>query len=168
MNIVKKYQPSLSGLMNLCDTNYMLLLKVLANKEQVGEQQCFLISDFLSYTLTIKEVTRYTSLIHIAQDSSRLFEHLDTKSKTKNKTKINVDLASLFRPSMVIRLYHDARMAEVISSQNVRQIKPRYDYPNADMHHPDEKQQINMFLKEWLQLCLQLGQIDLSLVDLRS
>jgi uncharacterized protein YqiB (DUF1249 family) len=165
MNVVRKYQPSLSGLMNLCDTNYMLLLKVLANKEHVGEQQCFFISDFLSYTITVKEVTRYTSLIHIAQDSSRLFNNITIK---KQKAKVNVDLASLFRPSMVIRLYHDARMAEVISSQNVRQVKPRYDYPNANMHHPDEKQQINLFLKEWLQLCLQLGQIDLSLADLRS
>ena len=156
MAAVKKYHPSLSGLMNLCDTNYMLLLKVLANKEEVNEQQCFFISDFLSYTFTIKEVTRYTSLVHIAQDSSRLFDST------------NIDLPTLFKPRMIIRLYHDARMAEVISSQNVRQIKPRYNYPNADMRHPDEKQQINLFLKEWLQLCLQLGQINLSIADLRS
>ena len=68
-------------------------------------------------------------------------------------------LADFFKPAMVVRLYHDARMAEVISSQDIKQIKPRYDYPNAAMHHPDEKQQINLFLKEWLQLCHELGQV---------
>lgn len=176
VSVVKKYQPNLSSLLNLCDTNYMLLLKILADKEHVGEQQCFFISDFLSYTIDIKEVTRYTSLISIAQDSSRLFtstkfktcsDPLKQKKHATNNNNVDEKIIKLFRPTMVVRLYHDARMAEVISSQNVRQIKPRYDYPNTDMHYPDEKKQINLFLKEWLQLCLQLGQIDISIAQLR-
>ena len=73
------------------------------------------------------------------------------------------NLAELFRPKMVVRLYHDARMAEVISNQDVQQIKPRYDYPNEKMHLPDEKQQVNYFLKEWLQLCLKLGQVNFDI-----
>ncbi|WP_281556306.1 DUF1249 domain-containing protein [Thalassomonas sp. RHCl1] len=142
-----RYQPRLSVLMNLCETNYMMLLKLLADKEQAGEQRCFFISDFISYSVTVDEVTRYTSLITIAQDA-----HIT-----------GCDLAKLLRPSMSIRLYHDARMAEVISSQDVYQVKPRYDYPNENMHQPDEKQQINLFLNEWLQLCLQLGQVNVPL-----
>lgn len=121
----------------------MLLLRVLADKEQVGEQRCFFISDFLSYRVQVNEVTKYTTLLTINQEA-------------------NIDgynLTALFRPKMVVRLYHDARMADVISNQDVQQIKPRYDYPNRQMHLPDEKQQINFFLKEWLQLCLQLGQV---------
>jgi hypothetical protein len=64
---------------------------------------------------------------------------------------------------MSIRLYHDARAAEVISSQGIRQVKPRYDYPNTNMHQEDEKQQINQFLNEWLHLCLCLGQVNVEL-----
>lgn len=162
-----KYRPSLSTLMNLCDTNYMLLLRLLADKEEVGEQRCFFISDFLSYTVEVKEVTKYTSLITIAQDALFLAKQKQTsneKSSTKtNKSGLYCD--SIFRPSMVIRLYHDARMAEVISSQDIRQVKPRYDYPNTQMHHPDEKQQMNVFLKEWLQLCHQLGQVKINFFD---
>ena len=158
-SIARKYQPSLSMLMNLCDTNYMLMLKILANRECIGEQRCFFISDFLSYTVTVKEVTRYTSLVSISQDANLLFNINQTSTVTKHASAI----AKLFRPSMVIRLYHDARMAEVVSSQDIRQIKPRYDYPNTDMHHPDEKQQINLFLNEWLHLCLRLGQVDITL-----
>lgn len=145
----KKYRPSLSGLMNLCDINYMLMLRILADNDAQGEQRNFFISDFLSYTVTINEVTRYTSLVTITQDASIMGQHL----------------SELFKPCMVVRLYHDARMAEVISSQDVRQIKPRYDYPNTTMHLPDEKQQINLFLKEWLQLCHELGQVDVPLFD---
>mgnify|MGYP005823727063 CR=1 FL=1 len=33
------------------------------------------------------------------------------------------------------------------------------------MHQPDEKQQINQFLKEWLQLCHQHGQVDVDSVS---
>lgn len=141
--VAKKYRPHLPTLMTLCEVNYMLLLRILADKEQVGEQRCFFISDFLSYRVKVNEVTKYTTLMTINQEANI---H-------------GYNLTELFRPKMVVRLYHDARMAEVISNQDVKQIKPRYDYPNDKMHLPDEKQQINYFLKEWLQLCLKLGQV---------
>jgi uncharacterized protein YqiB (DUF1249 family) len=145
--VTKKYRPHLPTLMALCEINYMLLLRVLADKEQVGEQRCFFISDFLSYRVTVNEVTRYTTLLTINQEANIQ----------------GYNLTELFRPKMVVRLYHDARMAEVISNQDVRQIKPRYEYPNDKMHLPDEKQQINYFLKEWLQLCLKLGQVHINM-----
>ena len=125
----------------------MLLLRILADKEQVGEQRCFFISDFLSYRITVNEVTKYTTLITINQEANIR----------------GYNLTELFRPKMVVRLYHDARMAEVISNQDVQQIKPRYDYPNEKMHLPDEKQQVNYFLKEWLQLCLKFGQVNFDI-----
>jgi uncharacterized protein YqiB (DUF1249 family) len=150
--VVKKYRPHLPTLMTLFEVNYMLLLRVLADKEQVGEQRCFFISDFLSYRVRVDEITKYTTLLTINQEASI---H-------------GYNLTALFRPKMVIRLYHDARMAEVISNQDVQQIKPRYDYPNNKMHLPDEKQQINYFLKEWLQLCLQLGQVQINLNILKK
>lgn len=146
---LRKYQPRLSTLMNLCDVNYMLLLKLLANNEEVGQTRHFFISDFLSYNIIINEVTRYTTLITINQNALILGENL----------------SHLFSPKMTIRLYHDARMAEVISSQDIRHVKPRYDYPNTKMHLPDEKEQINTFLKEWLQLCHKLGQVKISMFD---
>ena len=145
--VEKKYRPHLPTLMALCEINYMLLLRILADKEQVGEQRCFFISDFLSYRVTVNEVTKYTTLITINQEANIR----------------GYNLTELFRPKMVVRLYHDARMAEVISNQDVQQIKPRYDYPNERMHLPDEKQQVNYFLKEWLQLCLKLGKVNFDI-----
>lgn len=148
----KSYQPNLVSLMTLCANNYMLLQKVLASKSALGEIRNFFISDFLSYSVTIKEVTRYTSVISFEQDSLSL--------SFKNIPGI---VATALHPRMTIRLYHDARMAEVLSTQDIRQVKPRYDYPNSQMHQQDEKQQINQFLNEWLHLCLRLGQVNVEL-----
>lgn len=148
----RSYQPNLVSLMTLCANNYMLLLKVLADKKLCGETRHFFISDFLSYNVTIKEVTRYTSLISFEQES--------LQCALKNIPSV---VASSLHPRMTIRLYHDARMAEVIETQDIRQVKPRYDYPNSYMHQQDEKQQTNQFLNEWLHLCLRLGQVDVEL-----
>ena len=138
----ESYRPNLPNLMSLCEVNYMMILRLLGDKECVGEQRNFLISDFLTYRIIVDEVTRYTSLI----------------TMTQNSTILSNTLTDILKPKMVVRLYHDARMAEVVSNQDISQVKPRYDYPNKNMHLPDEKQQINLFLKEWLQLSLQLGQ----------
>ncbi|MBA6356853.1 MULTISPECIES: DUF1249 domain-containing protein [unclassified Colwellia] len=159
----KKYQPRLSTLMNLCEVNYMFLVRLLAShndEEAVGDERRFFISDFLSYKITILEITRYTSLVSIRQELPKT-KAVVTGEDNNNKTVFD----HILRPKMIIRLYHDARMAEVISNQDIKQVKPRYDYPNSKMHLPDEKEQINQFLKEWLQLCLKLGQVNLSLFE---
>jgi len=60
-------------------------------------------------------------------------------------------------PKMEVRVYHDARMAEVIRAENARRFRGIYHYPNAQMHQPDEKNQLNLFLGEWLGHCLACG-----------
>ena len=56
-----------------------------------------------------------------------------------------------------VRLYHDARCAEVIEFQGQRRFESVYTYPNVKMRHPDEKAQVNRFLTEFLNLCLAHG-----------
>jgi len=167
----KKYHPRISTLMNLCEVNYMLLIRLLASnndEEVVGDKRCYFISDFLSYQTEILEVTRYTSLVSISQTLP--YSQITSATIIHPNDSLLANIANgkfstLLRPKMVIRLYHDARMAEVISNQDIRQVKPRYDYPNPKMHLPDEKQQINQFLKEWLQLSLKLGQVNVPLYE---
>ena len=140
---MKRYQPSLKGLIATCETNYMLLLRLLSDIDTVASERQFFINEHLCYSLTIIEKSKYTHVVEFKQLVSK-----------------NESLASkvhLPKPTMQIRLYHDAHVAAVISSQNIRQVKPRYDYPNRDMHLPDEKQQTQNFLSEWLQLCLHQG-----------
>lgn len=151
VNSQKRYQPNLVSLMTLCANNYLLLLKLQADQTQLNQQRHFFINDHLAYAVSVNEVTRYTSLLTFEQ-------------KLLEQKPLNVKgFANSLHPRMNIRLYHDARMAEVISSQDVFQVKPRYDYPNKNMHQQDEKQQINQFLNEWLHLCLEHGQVNLPL-----
>ncbi|TVS11024.1 MAG: DUF1249 domain-containing protein [Gammaproteobacteria bacterium] len=60
-------------------------------------------------------------------------------------------------PRLLVRLYHDARTAEVTAYQGEDRFQGRYDYPNGRMHQPDEKAQLNRFLGEYLALCLAHG-----------
>ena len=65
---------------------------------------------------------------------------------------------AMFRaPAMTVRLYHDARTAEVTEYQNERGFKPVYAYPNLGMRLPDEKAQINKLLSELLSFYLLTG-----------
>ena len=57
------------------------------------------------------------------------------------------------RTELQVRLYHDARVAEVTMVQGVRKINSHYEYPNDRMHYPDEKRQGNRLLAEMLNFC---------------
>ncbi|MCZ6710736.1 MAG: DUF1249 domain-containing protein, partial [Gammaproteobacteria bacterium] len=61
------------------------------------------------------------------------------------------------RPALKVRLYHDARSAEVVEYQREGHFRAVYDYPNRDMRLPDEKAQVNRFLGEFLSMCLTHG-----------
>src|SRR5690606_28428797 len=60
-------------------------------------------------------------------------------------------------PAMQVRMYHDATTAEPLSYQGVRRLPVRSEIPNAQMLHPDEKHQVNDFLAQWLELCINSG-----------
>ncbi len=55
---------------------------------------------------------------------------------------------------MKIRNYYDAGVSEVLAFQHKHRLNARYNYPNCDMFHRNEKWQINQFLGEWLDHCL--------------
>jgi uncharacterized protein YqiB (DUF1249 family) len=49
-----------------------------------------------------------------------------------------------------VRIYLDARLAEVVGYQGKHYLKARYPVPNISMFHPDEKRQSNLLLYDWL------------------
>jgi hypothetical protein len=60
-------------------------------------------------------------------------------------------------PNISVRVYHDAKSAEVIKIDNQKVFHGVYEYPNRKMRQPDEKEQINRFLGEVLSLCIENG-----------
>lgn len=123
-------------MMRLCEINYAQLRRLLPNSEIVGEFLHYQINDVV-YQVMIMESTRYTTVAEVKQ-----MQPLPQKWGM---------------PSMTVRLYHDARVAEVCASQQILHFKARYDYPNKTLYQRDEKHQINQFLADWLRYCLRQG-----------
>lgn len=136
-----RYKVDLIGYMAECDANYLRLMKLFPGMVSGGERRIGLRHDSEHVLrLIAREQTTYTTLLELrqgARDGGR-----DGWFKL---------------PILMLRLYHDARVAEVLSWEGVRQIRPRYDYPNRQMYHQDEKAQWNRFLGEWLSHCLKYG-----------
>lgn len=130
----KKYVPNLSKMQALCEYNYTQFLRILPECDEQGLAYRFSVKPGLHYVLTLSEVAPYTTTIKIEQRDAQV--------------------PAFLKPSMEVRLYHDARMAEVLSSQNISAIAPSYPYPNHRMRQRNEKHLVNLFLAEWLAFCL--------------
>lgn len=67
--------------------------------------------------------------------------------------------ASALIPDLVmgVRMYQDARLAEVLAYQRHRRFHPVYPYPNEHMYHPDEKRQANQLLSDLLRHFIACG-----------
>lgn len=130
----KRYFPNLRALHSVCDVNYVRLLQLLPDCDTESMQFEFGVRGVLHYQIVIEEVARYTTTILMSQ--------------------VNPEMPEYLKPSMRIRLYHDARMAEVIACQNIARFEPTYKYPNKNMHQKNEKEMVNQFLSEWLSFCL--------------
>ncbi|MFT6342987.1 MAG: hypothetical protein ACJAWQ_000032 [Paraglaciecola sp.] len=132
--IGRKYVPKLANMHQVCEVNYGRLLKLLPDCDTEDLQYQFKVNASLLYTIKIIECSRYTSTLEMSQKNQIGYEFL--------------------RPVVQVRLYHDAKMAEVISAQNIGSLKPSYQYPNTKMYQKNEKEMVNLFLAEWLQFCL--------------
>ncbi len=140
----RRYTVDLAAQMACCEANYARLLKLMPTFDardhwhydvQAGD-------DRWTMRLRVTERARYTTMLEITQNVSS-----DNSIKAWSTP-----------PRLQVRLYHDARMAEVVAWQNHRRVRPRYDYPNRNMYHRDEKAQFNRFLEDWLSHSLAHGQ----------
>jgi len=103
---MKRYVPDFPEMMRVCETNFAQLRRLLPKEDRVGESMAYQVNG-ASYLITIQESTRYTTLVEIRQTAPA------------------VSYWSL--PSMSVRLYHDAMVAEVCSTQQIYRFKARYD-----------------------------------------
>jgi uncharacterized protein YqiB (DUF1249 family) len=134
----KKYSIDLPAHMAECDANYLRLKKLFPLLRE-KDQHVFGVDvngHRLTITLQVIERGPYTTLLRLIQEPAPPWSR---------------------KPSLTIRLYHDARCAEVVEYQGKRHFRAVYDYPNENMRQPDEKAQINRFLSEYLGLCLTHG-----------
>lgn len=146
----RSYKPYVPDFLTLCERNYAQLRFFLPGSvraahagmatdrpSRAGDSQVIQINDYEGYRIQLIELCKFTTTIKI--------EHVSEHG------------LGWLRPQFEVRLYHDARLAEVVSCQQVRRFKAVYDYPNLEMMQPDEKRQINLLLRDWLLLCQRQG-----------
>ena len=134
----RRYSLDLPAHMAECDANYLRLMKLFGQMHTVDKHGfALLIGDDESLVdLSVLERGRYTTLIKLQQQPEQTWG---------------------VAPAIQIRVYHDARSAEVVQIENENRFYGVYDYPNKRMRQRDEKAQINRFLGEFLSLCLEHG-----------
>jgi uncharacterized protein YqiB (DUF1249 family) len=127
----RRQRLDLSQLHAECGLNYVRLLRLIPNDVQVGSsiRVDFADGPTSGMLLTVAEVTKYTYLLTIVADGSR--------PKWLPEIEIKV------------RIYQDARMAEVIEWCSDRTI-PWLLCENSGMQARDEKWQWNSFLSDLL------------------
>ena len=138
----RRYNIDLASHLAECDANYKRLMALApwrSDGEDEGAVRVVLGDGIPDVLIEVLEQSRHTSVIAMRQHWS------DAGDETPHDTSIKV------------RVYHDAKSAEVIEFHRERSFNAVYDYPNRRMRQRDEKAQINRFLSDFLSLCLRHG-----------
>lgn len=128
----------INKLMWVFEANYDRLLTLVPRLDELNGLAKASVDGLMDLHLEILDRSRYTttiSLTHYLNDQGRLVAN----------------------PYMRVRLYHDAKVAEVLAYQNQSRFRHEYPYPNPKMHQRHEKRQLNLFLAEWLTYCIARG-----------
>ena len=134
----RRYSIDLPAHMVECDANYLRLMKLFPALREEDRNAFGMLVGATPYEVHMAVLERgpYTTLIRLTQLPEAPWSA---------------------RPALIVRLYHDARSAEVVEYQRDGHFRAVYDYPNEDGRHPDEKAQVNRFLGEFLAMCLKHG-----------
>ncbi|WP_345291788.1 DUF1249 domain-containing protein [Kangiella marina] len=135
--VKRKYIPDLKEFMALCASNYAKLARLTMLTELALNQSFSIpIEGQPNLLITLKQKSKHTATYELKQES----HHFSLKRQ------------------YLVRMYHDAKVAEVLTGLNQGMLPPVFAYPNDEMKQPDEKIQLNRFLAEWLNFCLEFGQ----------
>lgn len=127
-----RYKVNLKRHIADCDANYVRLQALLPTRVIAASRYLGLAGKTnRAIELTVQELTAHTTLLGLVQHGVCTQPWLQL-------------------PMLKIRLYHDVRVAEVVSYDRRSVPHSRYDYPNKLMYQQDEKVQWNRFLAELL------------------
>ncbi len=141
--VQKKYTVDLAGQLAECEANYVRIMQ-LSPRMDTEDLRVFTVdltaARQVQFRIEVRERCKYTTMVDVSQT-----------------TDCNDAQPWAAAPRFSLRVYHDARMAEVIAFDRHHRFRATYDYPNDKMYQRDEKIQLNTFLGEWLSHCLKHG-----------
>ncbi|TNF98491.1 MAG: DUF1249 domain-containing protein [Gammaproteobacteria bacterium] len=135
---LKDSAKSFAGLMALYESNYIRFMQLVPQLDGLSEQACSVRSGDISLQLQVLERSRFTTTCHLT--------YLLDDGVKKIKT-----------PDLKIRIYHDARQAEVMCCN--RQEKDAFGWLDraACVSNLQWRWRLNRFLYKWLNYCLKQG-----------
>ncbi|GAB1255803.1 DUF1249 domain-containing protein [Aurantivibrio plasticivorans] len=147
-----RYKVDLADHHATCEFNYASLKRLLAALDAKDSCQ-FEVGQSTLLSVDITDRAPYTTTVTLGHQLLH-----EASSDVAKLTNASVE--------MTVRMYHDAEMAEVVAWNRHYQWQARYETPNEKMYHPDEKQQQNKFLRDWLTLCQSQGRVTVDLKTL--
>ena len=134
----RPYNIDLRAHLSECDDNYRRLTRLMPDLKRTDRRHFRIFPRAASFWATFEVIhrSRYTTVLTLSLLAS---------------------VRGIGGTRLKVRVYHDARTAEVIEFQGQRRFEPVYEYPNPQMRQPDEKAQVNRFLSEFLNACLRHG-----------
>ncbi|WP_246109381.1 DUF1249 domain-containing protein [Reinekea thalattae] len=139
--IIKRYIPDIAKHGQLCEANFVRLERLLRDKKADHFEFGWHDNDNeVAVSIDVVERFKYTTTLQLTKTFSHFPEPLNVVELT-------------------VRLYSDARMAEVVTLKQGSQLNGVYRYPNDMMYQIDEKEQANHYLAEWLSHLLNHGSV---------
>lgn len=120
----------------VCESNYQKLFKLIPDLRSFEHHAVGLTHDHPALYLSVLERNPYTLTIEL----SHRFRH---------------QLTELMEPAVKIRVYLDARLAEVIRDNDRPSVDRVYQNPGKALEIQEYKWRLNYFLQKWLDHCLQ-------------
>ncbi|MCR8922454.1 DUF1249 domain-containing protein [Dasania sp. GY-MA-18] len=145
--MLKKQTTDLAGQMAECEANYARVMKLMPEMADENQRQFWVQlpgEQSVRFRLKVLERCAYTTIMEFSQIGSNFTGQLDWAPA----------------PHFTLRVYHDARMAEVSAFHGNHRLRSHYNYPNKAMYQRDEKAQLNQLLGQWLRHCLDFGHVD--------
>lgn len=129
-----------SGLMDIYEQNYIRLRRLIPDFEKIGASAVSTVPGGMDLHYACLERSKYTTVFSLTYK----FETLE--------------------PNLEIRVYHDARVAEVLASNVQSEGAYWWDRRHkvsslfrTDLHNLQTKWRLNRFLHKWLHYCLKQG-----------
>ncbi|MBY6210212.1 DUF1249 domain-containing protein [Microbulbifer agarilyticus] len=145
----ERYRVDLTTYHADCDANYLRLCKLMP--ELATNQHWRYQMPQGTLEMAVLERSRYTTEVSLRASMAASSDRGD---------------GWLTLPPITVRLYHDARMAEVVAVNGQGPVGGdglNFRYPNPAMHNEDERQQVNRYLSEWLAHCLANARVEFTL-----
>lgn len=137
------YKPDLDEFISQCEVNYSLILKLLPFLRVKKNVELTVLGEAVGKFVPQSGHSIDFELLEKAKYTTTLMLKLTAVSQSSHS-----DL------SLLVRLYHDAQLLEVMDKVGPKALQPKIKGEHLAHKQADEKRQLNRFLGESLKYCL--------------